>query len=115
MKKWTFILYGLIIFSALSCSKEDEKLTPAIIIGYDLRLCACCGGLMVDLGDDNTNDVYQWYQKNDEFAEFLRIKQKFLAKDKYNQLVFLADSDFSIQMTQQKYPSVKLFFTSEFD
>lgn len=51
--------------------------------------------------------------KNEEFAEFRRIKQKFLAKDKYGQLVFLADSDFSIQMTQQKYPSVKLHFTSE--
>lgn len=53
--------------------------------------------------------------KNDEFAEFKRIKQKFLAKDKYKQLVYLADSDFSIQMTQQKFPSVKLMFTSEFD
>lgn len=53
--------------------------------------------------------------KNEEFAEFKRIKQKFLAKDKYGQLVFLADSDFSIQMTQSKFPSVKLFFTSEID
>lgn len=53
--------------------------------------------------------------KNEEFAEFKRIKQKFLAKDKYGQLVFLADSDFSIHMTQSKYPSVKLHFTSEFE
>lgn len=53
--------------------------------------------------------------KNEEFKEFKRVKQKFLAQDKYNQLVFLADSDFTIQMTQSKYPSVKLFFTSEFD
>ncbi|MFK7001417.1 peptide chain release factor 3 [Flavobacterium oreochromis] len=53
--------------------------------------------------------------KNEEFTEFKRIKQKFLAKDKYGQMVFLADSDFSIQMTQQKYPSVKLHFTSEFE
>lgn len=53
--------------------------------------------------------------KSEEFKEFKRIKQKFLAHDKYNQLVFLADSDFTIQMTQSKYPTVKLFFTSEFD
>lgn len=53
--------------------------------------------------------------KNEEFKEFKRIKQKFLAHDKYGQLVFLADSDFTIQMTQNKYPSVKLFFTSEFE
>jgi peptide chain release factor 3 len=53
--------------------------------------------------------------KSNEFLEFLRIKQKFMAKDKYGQLVFLADSDFTIQMTQNKYPNVKLFFTSEFE
>jgi peptide chain release factor 3 len=53
--------------------------------------------------------------KNDEFKEFKRIKQKFLAKDKYGQLVFLADSAFTIQMTVAKYPTVKLHFTSELD
>jgi peptide chain release factor 3 len=53
-------------------------------------------------------------ESNEEYKEFKRIKQKFLAKDKAGQLVFLADSAFSLQMTQQKYPSVKLHFTSEF-
>jgi len=52
---------------------------------------------------------------NAEFKEFARIKQRYLAKDKQGQLVFLADSAFSIQMTQEKYPSVKLHFTSEFN
>jgi len=52
--------------------------------------------------------------KNDEFKEFLRVKQRYLARDKQGQLVFLADSPFSLQMTQQKYPSVKFHFTSEF-
>tara|TARA_R110002050_G_scaffold263742_1_gene404365 strand:+ start:1423 stop:3012 length:1590 start_codon:yes stop_codon:yes gene_type:complete len=54
-------------------------------------------------------------RKTDEFKEFKRVKQKFLAKDKRGQLVFLADSQFSLQMTQQKYPLVKLHFTSEFE
>ncbi|MGB5437356.1 MAG: peptide chain release factor 3 [Maribacter sp.] len=54
-------------------------------------------------------------RKNDEYKEFIRVKQKFLAKDKRGQMVFLADSPFSLQMTQQKYPSVKLHFTSEFE
>jgi len=53
--------------------------------------------------------------QGEEFREFKRVKQKFLAKDKRGQPVFLADSQFSLQMTQQKYPSVKLHFTSEFD
>lgn len=52
--------------------------------------------------------------KNKEFAEFKRVKQRYLAKDKQGQLVFLADSAFTIQMTQQKYPTVKMHFTSEF-
>lgn len=53
--------------------------------------------------------------KNDEFKEFKRVKQRYLAKDKQGRLVFLADSAFTIQMTQSKYPTVKLHFTSEFE
>ncbi len=56
-------------------------------------------------------------QKNsnpDQYKEFARVKQRFLAKDKQNQLVFLADSAFSLQMTQQTYPKIKFHFTSEF-
>ncbi len=52
--------------------------------------------------------------KNAEYQEFLQVKQRYLAKDKQNQLVFLADSMFSLQMTQQKYPSITFHFTSEF-
>ena len=55
------------------------------------------------------NDV-----KSEEFKDFKRVKSKFLAKDKRGQLVFLADSAFSLQMTQQKYPNIKFHFTSEF-
>jgi peptide chain release factor 3 len=52
--------------------------------------------------------------KSDEFIEFKRVKQRYLAKDKQGQLVFLADSEFTIQMTENKYPTIKLHFTSEF-
>jgi peptide chain release factor 3 len=51
---------------------------------------------------------------NNEFKEFKRVKQRYLAKDKKGQLVFLADSAFTVQMTQDKYPTVKLHFVSEF-
>ncbi|WP_298236897.1 peptide chain release factor 3 [uncultured Algibacter sp.] len=53
--------------------------------------------------------------QSEEYKEFVRVKQRFLAKDKQNQLVFLADSSFSLQMTQQKYPNIKFHFTSEFN
>ncbi|WP_370392598.1 peptide chain release factor 3 [uncultured Winogradskyella sp.] len=53
-------------------------------------------------------------EKSEEFKDFLRVKQRYLARDKENQLVFLADSMFSLQMTQQKYPSITFHMTSEF-
>lgn len=53
--------------------------------------------------------------KSEEFKDFQRVKSKFLAKDKRNQLVFFADSQFSLQMTQQKYPNIKFHFVSEFE
>ncbi|RMB56294.1 peptide chain release factor 3 [Dokdonia sinensis] len=53
--------------------------------------------------------------KSEEFKEFLRVKQRYMAKDKRGQLVFLADSPFTLQMTQQKYPSVKMHYVSEFE
>ncbi len=53
-------------------------------------------------------------EKHDEYQDFIKVKQRYLAKDKRGQLVFLADSAFSLQMTQQKYPSIKFHFTSEF-
>ncbi len=52
--------------------------------------------------------------KSEEFKDFKRVKAKYLAHDKSGQLVFFADSQFSLQMTQQKYPSLKFHFTSEF-
>ncbi len=52
--------------------------------------------------------------KSEEFKEFKRIKSKFLAQDKKGQLVFLSDSQFSLQMTQDKFKNLKFHFTSEF-
>ena len=54
-------------------------------------------------------------ENSEEFKDFLRVKAKFMARDKRNQRVFLADSPFTLQLTQQKYPSIRFHFTSEFD
>jgi peptide chain release factor 3 len=53
-------------------------------------------------------------RKGKEFLDFKRIKQRYLAKDKNNNLVFLADSVFSLNMTVEKYPSITFHNTSEF-
>jgi peptide chain release factor 3 len=59
-----------------------------------------------------------WIEVNEggeaDFTEFKQTKSKFLAKDKQGQLVYLADSAFSLQMTQSKYPKVLFHATSEF-
>jgi len=52
---------------------------------------------------------------SEEFVDFKRVKAKFLAKDKRGQLVFFADSAFTLQMTQQKYPNIHFHFVSEFE
>jgi peptide chain release factor 3 len=53
-------------------------------------------------------------EKDSEFLDFKRVKQRFLAKDKRGRMVFLADSAFSLQLTEQKYSSIKFHYTSEF-
>ena len=53
-------------------------------------------------------------EKSSSFKEFKRVKQKFLAYDKKGQLVFLSDSAFSLQMTQDKFKDLQFHFTSEF-
>ena len=68
------------------CSDADDGLTDATLSGYDLRLCACCGGVLVQL-DHNQKDTYQWQQRNenfgikptDTFPLKVKIKYHFLA------------------------------------
>jgi peptide chain release factor 3 len=59
-----------------------------------------------------------WVEVNDggesDFKSFKQTKSKFLARDKQGQLVFLADSAFTLQMTESKYPGVAFHATSEF-
>ena len=49
-----------------------------------------------------------------EFLDFKKLKHKFLAKDKSGNLVYLADSKFSLELAQQKYSSLKFHQKSEF-
>ncbi len=50
-----------------------------------------------------------------QLEEFKKVKYRSMAVDKYGRDVFLADSAFTIQMAEQKFPEVKFHFTSEFD
>lgn len=48
-----------------------------------------------------------------EYKEFLKVKQRYLAKDKDGLPVFLADSPFSVQMIKNDFPSIQLLEISE--
>ena len=50
-----------------------------------------------------------------QLQEFKKVKYRSMATDKFGRDVFLADSAFTIQMAEQKFPEVKFHFTSEFE
>lgn len=49
-----------------------------------------------------------------QLEEFKKLKFRYLARDKFNRLVFLADSSFSLNMAQEKFDKLKFHLKSEF-
>ena len=49
-----------------------------------------------------------------QLEDFIARKNGQIALDKEGREVFLADSRFSLQMAQEKYPDIRFYFTSEF-
>jgi peptide chain release factor 3 len=57
-----------------------------------------------------------WIESNDDaqLEEFSKLKQRYLAEDKFGRLVFLADSAFSLQMAEEKFDQLTFHLKSEF-
>jgi peptide chain release factor 3 len=57
-----------------------------------------------------------WITCDDEKAmkEFIQRRKRDLARDKHGQLVYLAESAWSLQMAQENHPKVQFHFKSEF-
>ena len=57
-----------------------------------------------------------WIESDDEeaLAAFKKRKQHFMAVDKEGRDVFLADSNYVLQMAQTDFPKIKFHFSSEF-
>lgn len=53
-------------------------------------------------------------ENSESFKEFKRLKRKYLARDKENQLVFFADSAFTLEMAIKTYPDINFQEISEF-
>lgn len=57
-----------------------------------------------------------WISGNEEELEaFIASKQRHIARDKDEKLVFMAESKAWLQMVQDNFPSIQFHFTSEFD
>lgn len=57
-----------------------------------------------------------WISSKDEkkLDEFIRSKQRHIARDKDKKLVFMAESKAWLQMVQDNFPEIEFHFTSEF-
>jgi peptide chain release factor 3 len=57
-----------------------------------------------------------WISSSDpkKLQEFIDSKQRHIARDKENKLVFMAESRAWLQMVQDNFPEIKFHFTSEF-
>ena len=49
-----------------------------------------------------------------ELEQFIKAKSVYIAKDKDDNFVFLAETPFLLQMAQADYPNIKFHFTSDF-
>ena len=41
------VILTLLFFANTSCKKQTPYMNDAIITGFDMRACICCGGLMI--------------------------------------------------------------------
>jgi hypothetical protein len=58
-------------FAVVSCKKESNTKYKAVITGFDMRYCACCGGLVINFEGDtsfNSNNYYLIVNKPEEFG-----------------------------------------------
>jgi hypothetical protein len=55
-----------------SCRKDKKVMVDAMIQGYDPRMCACCGGIMVSLPEAG-DDYYSWPHLTDALPAHFRI------------------------------------------
>ena len=53
-------------------------------------------------------------ENDDKLSEFIRKKTNYMAKDKEDRNVYLAESKWMLQTSQNDYPEIEFHFTSEF-
>jgi hypothetical protein len=88
---YLFVIFYLLM--SISCQKSADKdtISDAIITGYDIRACVCCGGLMVNFTNDpkpysgvfnlvNELPVNSGIDNNTKFPVYVKITWKYSTK-----------------------------------
>ena len=57
---WIVISLVVLIFTAISCKKDEQYMSDAEIIGWDVKMCPCCGGLEITI-DNVSNPIGNTY------------------------------------------------------
>ena len=83
------IIIGIFIFTRiLTDCKKQETYEDAVITGYDVRDCVCCGGLMINFNNDTIPYSGTFYlinelpaspviDNNTKFPLYVRVTWKF--------------------------------------
>jgi hypothetical protein len=73
------ILFAVLLLTSviLSCEKEKDYQSTAVITGPDVRDCICCGGYFIEIGDSTYNfDTLPTTSKLDLTAETFPLPVK---------------------------------------
>ena len=85
-----FLVLGLTFFT--SCNTDDDNEmefeSTGIISGFDLALCACCGGWIIDIDEEETDNRFSNFPRNIdinlETIEFpISVKLNWTESDEY--------------------------------
>lgn len=57
-----------------------------------------------------------WITTDDKakLEEYKKVNAQFMAKDKHNRDVYMANSEFRLNMERQNFPEINFHFTTEF-
>ncbi len=67
MKKYSFILFTIIVIGFSSCNGSDAELqSKGTILSLDTSECACCGGYLIEIdGESNIYNIITLPEGND--------------------------------------------------
>lgn len=63
MRQLFTLLFLIAVF--VSCRKDSAGVSNAVITGYDARMCACCGGLMINFENNPSPYTGTFYLINE--------------------------------------------------